>query len=205
VKDRGPPDPYATTEAAGPEAFLQRWSRRKAEARRPASQVPEPAPEAAAPQPAAPPDPQPEPAPLTDADMPPLDTLDESSDLSPFFSRGVSEELRRRALRKIFSLAAYNVRDGLNDYDEDYTHFEPLGNTITADMRHRQEREALEREQAEAERRASAQTAEQRAPAEVPAEAPPEDAGEAPARTAATPAEPPAEGVAEPGNGEDVG
>lgn len=76
---------------------------------------------------------------LTDEDMPPIETLDEKSDLSPFFSPEVSAELRRLALRKIFHLPVYNIRDGLNDYDEDYTVFEPLGDVITADMRHMQE------------------------------------------------------------------
>lgn len=86
---------------------------------------------------------------LTDDDMPSLDTLDESSDYSGFMSSGVSEKLRRVALRKLFSGAGFNVRDGLDDYDEDYTNFEALGDIITSDMKHRQELEAEKREQAE--------------------------------------------------------
>ncbi|MCH7880797.1 MAG: DUF3306 domain-containing protein, partial [Proteobacteria bacterium] len=39
---------------------------------------------------------------LTDADMPPVDTLTEESDFSGFMSSGVSDELRNRALRKLF-------------------------------------------------------------------------------------------------------
>jgi len=58
---------------------------------------------------------------LTDADMPALDSLDEHSDYSGFLSPRVSEVLRRQALRKLFHLSAFNVTDGLNDYDEDYT------------------------------------------------------------------------------------
>ncbi|MCZ6732230.1 MAG: hypothetical protein O7B27_06725, partial [Gammaproteobacteria bacterium] len=39
------------------------------------------------------------------------------------------------------------IRDGLDDYDEDFTVFEPLGDTITADMRHQMEREKEKEEQ----------------------------------------------------------
>ena len=84
---------------------------------------------------------------LTDADMPPIESLDEDSDYSGFLSPGVSEELRRRALRKLFFSAAFNVRDGLDDYDDDFTSFEALGDMVTADMKHQKEVEA-ERAQA---------------------------------------------------------
>ncbi len=60
----------------------------------------------------------------------------------------VSEKLRKVALRKLFHGAAFNVRDGLCEYDEDYTSFEPLGDIVTADMRHQQE--MLERKAREA-------------------------------------------------------
>jgi len=86
---------------------------------------------------------------LTDDDMPPLDSLSAESDLSDFFNAGVSATLRRAALRHVFSLPVYNIRDGLNDYDDDYTKFEPLGDTVTSDMKWhkaRKEREAAERE-----------------------------------------------------------
>ena len=79
---------------------------------------------------------------LTDADMPPLDTLDEHSDYSVFFSPKVSEELRRLALRKLFHSPAYNITDGLDDYAGDYTQFAKLGDVITQDMRHLAEVEA---------------------------------------------------------------
>jgi len=77
---------------------------------------------------------------LTDQDMPPLESLDEYSDYSGFFSPGVSEKLRRHALRKLFHLDQYNVTDGLDDYAEDYTKFDLLGNIVTADMRLQQQR-----------------------------------------------------------------
>ncbi len=90
-----------------------------------------------------------EPPRLSDADMPPIESLDASSDVSDFFNRGVSAALRRAALRQIFKSPVYNVRDGLNDYDDDFTVFEPLGDTVTSDMKFhaaRKERERLERE-----------------------------------------------------------
>ena len=61
---------------------------------------------------------------LADEDMPPLDSLDEDSDYSDFLSPGVSEALRRRALRKLFSSAVFNIPDGLDDYDDDFTSFQ---------------------------------------------------------------------------------
>jgi hypothetical protein len=76
---------------------------------------------------------------LTDADMPPVDSLDEKSDYSGFMSEGVSEQLRQLALRKLFRSAGFNVRDGLDDYDDDFTNFAALGDIITADMKHQME------------------------------------------------------------------
>ncbi len=75
--------------------------------------------------------------PLTDADMPPLESLREGSDVSGFLSPGVSKELRRLALRRVFHLPAFNVCDGLDDYDEDFTSFVALGSVVTAEMRRR--------------------------------------------------------------------
>ena len=72
---------------------------------------------------------------LTDEDMPPLETLDENSDFSGFLSPKVSETLRRAALRKLFHFQQFNITDGLNDYDDDYTQFEKLGNVVTHEMK----------------------------------------------------------------------
>ena len=92
---------------------------------------------------------------LTDADMPPIESLDANSDYSGFMSPGVSGQLRKLALRKLFAGAVFNIRDGLDDYDEDFTSFEPLGDLVTSDMKHQAEmaekrkREAEEKETAE--------------------------------------------------------
>ena len=73
---------------------------------------------------------------LTDADMPAIESLNEDSDFSGFMSSGVSDELRNLALRKLFKAPVFNIRDGLDEYDEDYTYFEKLGDIVTCDMKH---------------------------------------------------------------------
>ena len=79
---------------------------------------------------------------LTDADMPPLDTLTEDSDYSGFLSPKVSEALRQQALRQLFRSPGFNVRDGLDDYDDDFTAFAKLGDVVTSDMKHQVQMEA---------------------------------------------------------------
>jgi TATA-binding protein-associated factor Taf7 len=125
-------------EALPEESFGVRWSRlKREESREPvAGAEVEAAVEAESP-------------PLTDADMPPVESLTETSDFSGFMSSGVSESLRRVALRKLFSGAQFNLRDGLDDYDDDFTSFAKLAEIVTADMRHQLQRQA-EKERAEA-------------------------------------------------------
>jgi len=72
---------------------------------------------------------------LTDRDMPSVDTLNEASDFGQFMSPGVSDVLRKAALRKLFRLPVFGIRDGLDDYDEDFRNFAALGNIVTADMK----------------------------------------------------------------------
>jgi hypothetical protein len=142
------------------ESVLSRWSRRKLEADHLAPVVEKSAPMDtevdlnAAAQAAAEAEAKPV---LTDADMPDIESLDEDSDFSGFMSTGVSDELRNLALRKLFKAPVFNIRDGLDEYDEDYTHFEKLGDIVTCDMKHQIEmqekrlREAQEAETAAAE------------------------------------------------------
>jgi hypothetical protein len=130
------------------EDFIQRWARRKSEAEASAAEAPVAAPASTTSSTAEedetdPSEQAPSPA-LTDADMPPLDSLNDDSDVSAFFSAGVSEDLRRSALRKLFHSPKFNVCDGLDDYCDDFTDFPVLGNIITADMRHQMMRK-LER------------------------------------------------------------
>ena len=84
---------------------------------------------------------------LTDADMPALETLHDDSDYSGFLSPEVSDKLREVALRKLFHGKAFNIVDGLDDYDDDFITGLPLGDIVTADMRHQAEVK-LEKEKA---------------------------------------------------------
>lgn len=117
-----------TVDSGLPEGFVSRWSRLKRSSESAPPSV------AVHPEESEPPGAREEP--LTDADMPPLESLDETSDYSGFLSEQVSEALRRQALQKLFHLEAFNVCDGLDDYADDFTSFAKLGDIITADMRH---------------------------------------------------------------------
>ncbi len=116
------------------ETFLERFHRRKTAARQvtEASEAPPAETTEAA---LVPPQPEPD-SELSDADMPPLETLTADSDYRGFLSPKVSESLRRAALRRLFHGSAFNVIDELDDYAEDFTTFEALGDIVTADMRH---------------------------------------------------------------------
>lgn len=147
------------------ESFLQRFHRRKIEARHVAAQqaaLPSEDPAALA----LPAEPAPEP---TDADMPPLESLTADSDYSGFLSSKVSEGLRRAALRKLFHSEQFNVLDDLDDYAEDFTTFTALGDFVTSDMRHALEQAA--KKQAEALEQALLDE-----PQPPSADAPPDDA-----------------------------
>ena len=132
MRSRGP-DPMKEIKDAD-EVFLDRWSRMKRQADEEAEssgalEATTREQEAAE-------------IPLTDADMPALETLTAESDYSGFLSPGVSDGLRRMALNKLFHGGEFNLRDGLDEYDEDYTQFAKLGDWVTADMKHRLERES---------------------------------------------------------------
>ena len=149
--------PNETDNPKRAEGFIARWSRRKAATETPASTVAATVDAANAStvhDDSSPPTvvktrAQPEP---TDEQMPPLDALDENSDYSGFMSPKVSEQLRRSALRKLFRSAVFNIRDGLDDYDDDFRNFAPLGDLITSDMKHQMEM-AEKRKQREQEMR----------------------------------------------------
>ena len=126
------------------EGFLSRWSQRKAMARdgielRDDPELPDLPPPTEAPDvDAAPATVEPDAddaAPPTE--LPPLESLDENSDYSAFLNEDVAPDLRQEALRKLFRSPKFNIRDGLDDYDLDYTNPEPLGDIVTAEMRYR--------------------------------------------------------------------
>ena len=160
-----PADKLAPDEELGrePEPFLRRWSRRKEEARR---EVPEPAPEKAA-DPRAPPE------------LPPLDKLTLESDYRGFFHPKVSEDMRRAALKKLFSDPHFNVMDGLDVYIDDYSKTEPIPAAMLASLKQAQNILQWAKEDADERARASAQATP--VPAlEAPSEPAPAGAGTVP-------------------------
>jgi len=127
------------------ETFASRWSRRKQQVQQEHKQEETVAPILAddIPQDVAPPLQDPEVQrlealnALTDEDMPDVETLGENSDYAGFMSINVSEKLRKIALKKLFHGKSYNVCDGLDEYDGNYTNFEKLDpSVITCDMKH---------------------------------------------------------------------
>ena len=104
------------------EDFLRRWSRVKTEAR----------------------DAPPAPVPVDDAkeiladtpapELPPVEELTINSDFSGFFHPKVDEDVRRTALRKLFSDPHFNVMDGLDTYIDDYSKSEPIPAAMLATM-----------------------------------------------------------------------
>jgi hypothetical protein len=126
--DRDEIDPAADPDE---ESFLVRWSRRKLRADAEPEEPNAPGSADAAPRPD-----EPAVSPPTDEDMPAIESLGDDDDYSGFLSLGVSETLRRRALKRLFLSSKFNVTDGLDDYAEDYTQFASLGSVVTADMKH---------------------------------------------------------------------
>ncbi len=178
------------------DGFLSRWARRKQAVREaeaaPAPDAPPAADTAADTAAAEGPADDSQRRPLTPeevAELPDPDSLEPGSDFKVFLREGVPEELRRRALRRLWrSNPVFGVLDGLNDYDLDYTD----AATVVANLRTVfQVGKGVVLPEEEADPEHGAQTdAEDRAPADPPAaedEAPSGDGGLAEA-SASTPA-----------------
>ena len=105
------------------EAFLSRWSRLKQEAKEPPA-------ESSAAAPVDPKSPPPE--------LPPPDELTLDSDYKAFFHPKVNEDVRRAALKKLFSDPRFNVMDGLDVYIDDYSKSEPIPPAMLAGLRQAQ-------------------------------------------------------------------
>lgn len=106
------------------ERFLSRWSRLKQAAKEqpPARQTAQPAADPNAPPP----------------ELPPLDKLTIDSDYRGFFHPKVDENLRRNALKKLFSDPHFNVMDGLDVYIDDYSKPNPLPAAMLAQLKQAQ-------------------------------------------------------------------
>jgi hypothetical protein len=114
------PDDKAGREA---EPFLSRWSRRKDESRREVEEQ------------SAGKSPEPDTVALQ---LPALDKLTFESDYRGFLHPKVSEEMRRAALKKLFSDPHFNVMDGLDVYIDDYSKTEPIPAAMLASLRQAQ-------------------------------------------------------------------
>jgi len=155
------------------EPFVDRWSRRKAEARQetpPAAREQDTAANAQAPE------------------LPPVEKLTYDSDYRAFFHPKVSEDTRRAALKKLFADPRFNVMDRLDVYIDDYSKTEPIPPEMLAGLRQAQkilEWAKGEEKEAPAERAGSeAIQAQQTAALEPPtAPAPPASVVERPAES----------------------
>jgi uncharacterized protein DUF3306 len=117
------------------EGFLKRWSRLKQEVK---EQPPAKPAGAAALDPEAPP-----------PELPPVEKLTMDSDFRGFFHPKVDENLRRAALKKLFSDPHFNVMDGLDVYIDDYSKPNPLPAAMLAQLRQAQKILAWAAEQKE--------------------------------------------------------
>ena len=97
--------------------FLKRWSQRKIEAREAQAAPPAKVEESPAPQ------------------LPPLEELTPQSDFSVFMHPKVDADVRRAALKKLFSDPHFNVMDGLDTYIDDYSKSDPLPPAMLAGLR----------------------------------------------------------------------
>lgn len=104
------------------EAFLSRWSRRKRDTVQSTLEPTHPA------RPESPEAPPPE--------LPTIDSLTHDSDFSGFMHKSVDDKLRRAALRKLFSDPSFNIVDGLDEYNEDFTLLENLAEGAAAGLEH---------------------------------------------------------------------
>ena len=122
------------------EAFLSRWSRLKRE---------EPAKKDDTPAPA----------------LPPVDSLTPESEFSGFMHPKVKEELRRAALKKLFSDPHFNLPDPFEAYSGDWTGGEPIPPELMATLNQARsilftEEEKKAADEREAAAKAAAQVAE---------------------------------------------
>lgn len=126
------------------EDFFSRWSRRKVEsaqgkpvlpaavAKQPSSMpVPPESPGAVLPRPAEQPGQTGQQLTMED-----VAGLTPDSDYSAFVARGVDENVKRSALKKLFSDPHFNVMDGLDVYIEDYNKFEAIPPAMLAALNH---------------------------------------------------------------------
>ncbi|MDI6003423.1 DUF3306 domain-containing protein [Cobetia marina] len=74
-----------------------------------------------------------EPPPVVE--LPDPDTLLPDADISAYMQAGVDPALRQRALRRIFMGGEHSLRDGLDDYDQDFSQMRPLAAGVAETLR----------------------------------------------------------------------
>lgn len=111
--------------AGDDENFLSRWSRVKRE-------------EAAKPAPAAAPGPTDAAKQAAPPQLPPVETLTLESDYRAFLQPNVGADVRRAALKKLFSDPHFHFdqMDKLDTYIDDYTKFEPVSEEMLKTLDH---------------------------------------------------------------------
>lgn len=107
------------------ESFFSRWSKHRAES---AAETPD---DTAEPIGAA----QPEQT-LPPPSIEEVAALTPQSDYTRFVARGVDENIRRSAFKKLFADPHFNVMDGLDTYIADYNKFEPIPPEMLALLNH---------------------------------------------------------------------
>ena len=117
------------------EAFLSRWSRlkRQTEEAKPVVETPAP------------------------ANLPPVEKLTPESDVSDFMHPKVKDELRRLALKKLFSDPHFNIPDPFEPFSGDWNIAEPISPEMLAGLN--QARTVLFREEEEEKKRREEQLA----------------------------------------------
>jgi hypothetical protein len=108
------------------ESFFARWSKRKTDSASEPVQVEQVAP-------AEPPLPEEALPPPTIEDVA---ALTPESDYTRFVAKGVDENIRRSAMKKLFTDPHFNVMDGLDIYIDDYSKFEPIPPEMLAMLNH---------------------------------------------------------------------
>ena len=69
---------------------------------------------------------EPAPAPQPAPTLADVAALTRESDFSPFVARGVGDDVKRAAMKKLFTDPRYNVMDGLDTYIDDYNKPDPI-------------------------------------------------------------------------------
>jgi len=65
-------------------------------------------------------------------DLTPIDSLNKDSSFTPFFGQNVPEFLKRQAYKVLWRSNPYfNLRDGLDDYDEDFSLAKLVGSVLS--------------------------------------------------------------------------